>query len=313
MKKAIKEEVSFYEASDFLMNEQISKRHSVNTIEAYKHDLDDYAVFLKTYQDVYDVLDITYDNILKYIASLKRRGLSKTSISRKITTIRQFHKFLYEENISKENIAKNLKLPKSDSYLPVTLTIKEINLMIDSIDETNKIGIRNRAMLEVLFACGLRVSELLDLKLQDLHLKARYLDVIGKGNKERYVPLDQIALDALLNYLNNAREEFIVQKTNYVFLNYKGSRMSRQGFFKFIKQLSLKCNIDKNVSPHTIRHTCATTLLRGGADIRVIQNILGHSSVGTTEIYTHINRDELKDIYDKTHPKIINKENENEF
>ena len=194
-----------------------------------------------------------------------------------------------------------IESPKMESHLPQVLTIDEISKMIDSIKEDDSLGIRNKAMMETLYASGMRISELLDLTLGQLHLKDGYIVVIGKGNKERQVPIGEMAIQALRKYLLE-REKIKNKQTNILFLNYKGDRMSRQGFFKYIKNLAKENGIEKEISPHTIRHSFATHLLQNGTDLRAVQQMLGHEDISTTQIYTHIDKERLKEEYDNTFP-----------
>ncbi len=309
--KKNEEEVIFYEITDFLYYLESEKRLSTNTILAYKTDIYEYATFLKKYQKVDDVTDITKDMIERYIRSLKKAELAKTSISRKITVIKSFHRFLQQEKICKENVAINVLMPKKDFHLPTVLSIDEITLMLDSIDTNTSLGKRNKAMLETLYGTGLRISELLSLRTSDLHMNERYLTVIGKGNKERMVPLGEMAVVALRDYIENARSLISKKPGTILFYNYQGKEMSRQGFFKYIVSLAKSVGITKDISPHTIRHSFATHLLEGGTDLRVVQELLGHEDISTTQIYTHIDRSHLKDVYLNTHPLAM-KENEKE-
>lgn len=304
MKKKIDDGIGFYEISDFVQNERYAKRHSENTVLAYERDLRDYAVFLKTYRNIFDISEVEEKDINYYLQSLKRRELKKSSIQRKTTAIKMFHKFLFDEGIVKKNITLKVRNQKKDQVLPIVLTKAEIIKMLDSIKTDTPLGKRNKAMCEVLFGSGLRVSELLDLTLNDLHLKAKYLDVIGKGDKERLTPLNDFTVLCVRNYLELGRPRLLKNNTNILFLNYKGGSYSRVGFYKYIKALAKTNDINKNISPHTLRHTFATTLLEGGADIRIVQSLLGHESIKTTEIYTHIDKKRLKEVYNKSRPKL---------
>lgn len=301
MKKKQKE-IIFYEISDFRYHLQNDKRASKNTISAYTTDLEGYQNFLHEYHYINDVTEIERENIEKYIQSLKRKDLSVQSISRKIIAIKEFHKFLFTEGITKTNPALHIDTPKASKPLPVVLTIEEVSKMIDSIDTSNAIGQRNKAMMETLYASGLRISELLDLKLSNIHLREKYIIVIGKGDKERMVPLGEMAVVALRKYIEEGRLELAKKKTDILFYNYKGETMSRQGFYKYIVNLAKENGITKEISPHTIRHSFATHLLQGGTDLRIVQELLGHEDISTTQIYTHIDRNQLKDMYDHTHP-----------
>ena len=302
MKKKIEREVIFYEITDFKYYLQDTLNLSDNTIDAYISDLYQYEKFLHEYENIEDVKDIERDDIQKYIQSLKRKKLSKASISRKVIAIKEFHKFLKKEDYTKDNPAKLIETPKSDKALPQVLSVDEINKMISSIDGKDSLSIRNRAMMELLYACGLRISELLSLRLRNIHFMEKYLEVIGKGDKERVVPIGEMALSALRNYIENARSELMTNKSDLLFFNYKGEEMSRQGFFKYIKKLAKENGIEKEISPHTIRHSFATHLLEGGTDLRIVQELLGHEDISTTQIYTHLDKSRIKDMYDHTHP-----------
>lgn len=301
MKKDEKE-VVFYEISDFKYYLQGDKRCSKNTVNAYITDLNLYGEFLKKYQDVYDVADIEREHINKYLLSLKRKELSKQTIARKIIAIKEFHKFLYSENIVRSNPAQFIDTPKTDKPLPVVLTKEEIERMLSSINGEKPIDIRNRAMMETMYAAGLRISELLELRLSNLHLREKYMRIVGKGDKERLVPLGEMAIMYLRKYIEGARLELTKGNTDLLFFNYKGEKMSRQGFYKFLVNLAKDNGIEKEISPHTIRHSFATHLLEGGVDLRIVQELLGHEDISTTQIYTHIDKSKLKDLYDNTHP-----------
>ncbi len=302
MKDKEKKEIVFYEISEFKYYLEDNLRLSENTINAYVTDLYQYQDFLNKFEKINDVSEITREDIVKYIASLKRKELSKKTIARKVTCIKDFHKYLFKEGYTKENVSLHIENPKTDKSLPVVLTIEEINRMISSIDGNEPLDIRNRAMMETLYATGMRISELLDVELKDLHLNEKYIMVIGKGNKERQVPLGEMAVIAIRKYIERARLKIASKPSNLLFFNYKGEKMSRQGFFKYIKKLAQECGIEKEISPHTIRHSFATHLLEGGTDLRVVQELLGHEDISTTQIYTHIDKTKLRDIYDHSHP-----------
>lgn len=308
------EEIEFYEISDFKYYLESDKALSLNTIEAYITDIRFYSKFLKKYQHVYSVEDIDTQMIERYMLSLKREGLSKQTISRKLTSIKEFHKFLYDENICKSNPAKLVDTVKQDKKLPNVLSIEEVDKMIDSIPLETEIDIRNRAILEIMYGAGLRVSEVCDLKVKDLHLNTKYLNIIGKGNKERIVPIGDLAVEALRKYLTEARP-IITKNTysDYVFLSYQGKPLSRQSIFKLIKQLALKCGIEKEISPHTLRHSFATHLLENGVDLRYVQEMLGHEDISTTQIYTHLDSKKLHDLVNEVHPLAHRKDDNNEI
>lgn len=315
MKKEEKE-VVFYEFSDFryfLLND---KRLSKNTVDAYLSDLEQYGKFLRQYQKISDITEVERVHIERYLASLKRAGFSKTSMARKIVAIKEFHLFLYQENITHNQPQQFIELPKITKHLPTVLSKEEINMMIDSIKTDTPLGLRDKAMLETLYASGLRISELIDLKTSDLHLREKYLTVIGKGNKERIVPIGEMAVVALRNYLENGRPSLQKKGGTTLFYNYQGNLISRQALYKIIVLLAKNNGISKEISPHTIRHSFATHLLEGGTDLRIVQELLGHEDISTTQIYTHIDKSHLKEMYQHTHPLALknqqNKEKEGE-
>ena len=311
--KKVEKEISFYEFSDFKYHLQIDKRLSKNTIQAYMTDLELYGEFIKKYQlDVKFITDVQKEHIEKYIASLKRADFSKQSIARKIIAIKEFHKFLCAEKISEEDPAKFIELPKASKPLPVVLNKEEIAKMLDSIETKTPLGLRNKAMIETLYASGLRISELVGLKTSDVHLREKYIVVVGKGNKERMVPLGEMAILALRNYIEKGRPLLAKKPGNILFYNYQGNPISRQSLYKYIVKLAAENGITKEISPHTIRHSFATHLLEGGTDLRIVQELLGHEDTSTTQIYTHIDRLRLKEMYEHTHPLALKNKNEGE-
>ncbi len=307
------DEVTFYELADFRSYLETDKNLSLNTIDAYLTDLKYYAKFLKKYQKIYDVTEIETYMIERYMLSLKRQNLSKQTIARKLTSIKEFHKFLFNENITKDNPAKLIDTVKQDKKLPAVLTVEEVTKMIESINGETPIDLRNRAILEIMYGSGLRVSEVCDLKVSDLHLNTKYINIIGKGNKERIVPIGDLAIEALRKYLTKGRPE-LTKKTysDYVFLNYLGKPLSRQSVFKYIKKLAKDNEIEKEISPHTLRHSFATHLLNNGVDLRFVQELLGHEDISTTQIYTHLDSKRLHELVNEVHPLAHRKDKENE-
>ncbi len=305
-------EIQFYEFSDFRYHLQTDKRLSPNTIAAYMTDLELYGEFLVKYQEIRDITMVTEQHIQKYIGSLKRADFSKQTISRKIIAIKEFHKFLFSEKISDVDPAKFIDLPKASKPLPVVLSKEEISRMIESIEVDTPLGLRNKAMIETLYASGLRISELVNLSTADIHLREKYIVVIGKGNKERMVPLGDMAIMALRNYIEKGRPFLSKKPGNTLFYNYQGNPISRQALYKYIVKLAKENGIVKEISPHTIRHSFATHLLEGGTDLRIVQELLGHEDISTTQIYTHIDRLRLKEMYEHTHPLAIKNKKEGE-
>ncbi len=308
MKKIKEKEVIFYEIQDFKFYLESEKNLSVNTIKAYISDLEQYALYLNKYCEIDDLNQIEEVHIVKYLQNLKKNKISKTSQARKLIAIKEFHKYLKKEDITDIDVSKQVDSVKKDKKLPTVLSIEEVNRMIESIDTNDPTDIRNRALIEVLYGSGLRVSEACLLKVGDLHINNKYISIVGKGNKERIVPIGESGIDALRKYISTARPTFMKTGfSDYVFLSYLGKPLSRQSVFKFIKKLALDNNIDKEISPHTLRHSFATHLLDNGVDLRYIQEMLGHEDISTTQIYTHTNRLKLKELVESVHP-LANKE-----
>lgn len=302
-KKDNDEEVDFYEFSQFAFYLETEKHLSANTISAYMTDLKDYGKFLKKYCHIEFISEVGEVEVNKYILSLKRKDMAKKTIQRHITALKMFHKFLIDEQLTYENPMKLIQGVKLDKKIPEVLSVDEVNRMIESIETDNPIGIRNKAILEVLYGSGLRVSELTNLKLSNLHMNAKYISVIGKGDKERIVPMGESEIVALRKYIEEARPALSKNKnSNILFLNYQSNALSRVSVFKIIKDIAKKNGIMKEISPHTLRHSCATHLLQNGVDLRIVQEFLGHEDISTTEIYTHIDKSHLKEVYNNAHP-----------
>lgn len=299
----LNQEPEFYELSEFKYYLETEKALSLNTISAYMTDLRDYSKFLKKYQNVYDVNDISQEAIERYMLSLKRSGLSSKSITRKLSSIKEFHKFLFDTKTVKENPTIFIDSVKQEKKLPVVLTVEEVETIINSIKTDTPLGLRNKALIEVMYGSGLRVSEAAELKVGSLHLNSKYINIIGKGNKERIVPIGDVASEALRNYFDSGRKILTMNKfSDYVFVNYKGEPMTRQAIFKLIKKLAADNGIEKEISPHTLRHSFATHLLKNGVDLRYVQEMLGHEDISTTQIYTHLDNSHLKDLVNEIHP-----------
>lgn len=262
------------------------------------------SCFLLSKNEKIKVTDITYQDFQGYIAYLNDENIKPRSQSRMISSIRAFFKFLIIEKIVLDNPSELLETPKTGKKLPEFLTIDEINQLVNEIDRSKKEGERNLAILEVLYGCGLRVSELIELKISEIYWSDGFIRIIGKGNKERLVPLGKIASKHLKIYINEIRVHNKISEKyiDYVFLNKNGDKISRVMIFKIIKKLTDKAGIKKNISPHTLRHSFATHLVEGGADLRAVQEMLGHESITTTEIYTHLDRSYLKQVILDHHP-----------
>ena len=280
-----------------------------NTIINYSHDVKDYTDYLVKVRNVVDSNDITVDDIRSFLAHLKRNHISASSMSRKLSAIKSFHKFLVTNHYASVNVAKLISNPKQEKKLPVVLTVEEIDMLLASFNsEASPLELRNKTMVELTYSCGLRVSELVNLKLNDIHLSMHVIDVYGKGMKERIVPIGDEGASLIAKYLQEGRPKLANQKSrDFLFLNRDGAQMSRQMFFLIIKKKAKEVGITKEISPHKLRHSFATHLLERGLDLRLIQELLGHESISTTEIYTHINDARLKEIFEESHPHAYKK------
>lgn len=278
---------------------------SKNSIWAYEDDLKKLEAYSVSFCDHQSPLVFTYRQLSKFMEWIAELGFSDTTQARIVSGIKSFYKYLVLENEIKDSPAELLEKPKIRRKLPVSLSLPEIELLFAQIDRSKPGSERNLSMLETLYSCGLRVSELTDLKLSELHLNEDFIKVKGKGNKERLVPIGKLAKRSMKNYIEKVRVHISVKKGNedIVYLNNRGSKMSRVMVFYIIKELAAKAGIKKSLSPHTFRHSFASHLVEGGADLRAVQEMLGHSSINTTEIYTHIDRQFLRDNILSFHPR----------
>ena len=287
----------------YLGHLRIEKGLSSNTAQAYCHDLDHLVRFLEAEHK--DVVSATSSDLETFLATLHDLGIAPRSQARIISGVKSFYKFLISENIIDVNPTHLLPSPRLGRHLPQVLSLEEIDRMIDCIDLSKAQGQRNRAIIEVLYGCGLRVSELVDLKLSQVFEQEEYITVVGKGNKQRLIPISGEALTQIDLYLEQTRSNQVVKPgcEDILFLNRRGGKLSRVMIFYIIKELCEMAGIRKTVSPHTLRHSFATHLLEGGANLRAIQQMLGHESIATTEIYTHIDRTTLRNEILNHHPR----------
>lgn len=295
-----------YILKDFFNHLRVERNLAKNTIESYSIDINRYVNFLKE-QKVSKPENIKISLLYDFIDILNEIPLAAASISRNFSSIRMFHEFMMNEGYVKKDITENIISPKIPKRLPKVLSINEIEKILNVIDITKILGIRDRAMLELLYACGLRISELLKLRLSSIFFDEEIIRVFGKGNKERIIPFGNEARKWLKKYINYIRPELkkknILKAEDFIFLNARGGPLSRMGVWKIIQQHVKSAGIYKKVSPHTFRHSFATHLLEGGADLRAVQEMLGHSDISTTQIYTHLDRDYLKEIHKTFHPR----------
>ncbi|MCM8792080.1 MAG: site-specific tyrosine recombinase XerD [Candidatus Omnitrophica bacterium] len=287
----------------FLNYLSVEKGVSANTIYSYREDLIFYQNYLKE-KGLESHLKVKREDISEFMLKQKEKKLSSSSVARRLSAIKAFYRFLLREKIISSDPTEAIQSPKIWKKIPTTLSVEEIEKIIFQADIRTKMGIRDRAILETMYATGMRISEISNLKLEQVNLEMGFLRCIGKGNKERIIPLGRHASYAISRYLQESRNFFLGKKTSeFLFLNRRGRKISRQGLWKIIKKYAHRARINKQVKPHIIRHSFATHLLERGADLRSVQEMLGHSDVSTTQIYTHINRDRLKMIHKKFHPR----------
>ena len=290
-------------ADQFLNYLLVEKGLSHQTIEAYSRDLTAYLGFLK-HEGLDDIRQADMLFVLKHLIALRSAGLNARSRARHLVALRGFYRFLLQEGLLTEDPTRNIDLPKTGLKLPEVLSIEEVSRLLEAPDLNHPRGLRDAAMFELLYAAGLRVSELLHIKVHDVNLEAGFVKVFGKGSKERLIPIGSQAQEILAEYLNSARPRLLKLHTSYyLFVARAGKPMSRQGFWKLIKQYGRKAGIEKRISPHILRHSFASHLLEGGADLRAVQIMLGHVDISTTQIYTHVTRDQIKKIHDRLHPR----------
>lgn len=289
---------------DFYNFLKFERNFSDNTLDAYVRDIKK----LRDYSEANlqkNPEEITYEHLQEFLFQLSKEKFSERSQARWISSIKAFFKYLLEEEVREDNPATLLEGPKLGLYLPDTLSYEDVEKIISAIDLSTDLGQRNKCIIEVLYGCGLRVSELIDLKISNINFKENYLKVEGKGKKVRFVPLADYTAKLIKDYIKNIRSKYKINKKceDFLFLNSRGSSMSRVIVFIIIKELTEKAGINKKISPHTFRHSFATHLLQNGADLRYIQEMLGHSSITTTEIYTHLQTEELRDVILNFHPR----------
>lgn len=292
-------------AKGFQQYLQLEKSLSKNSIAAYLHDVKYFEQYLEQAHNGLGPLSVQYQHLLSFVHALNQAGVAAMSQARMISGLRAFYKYLLLEDVLQNDPTQFLEMPKLARKLPEVLSLEEIDQMLASIDMSKPMAHRDKAIIETLFSCGLRVSELVGLHISDIFFKDEFVKVTGKGNKERLVPIGDQALNALQIYIQQVRVHMKVNKKfeDTVFLNLMGGAFSRISVFKLIKQLAEKAGIHKTISPHTFRHSFATCLVEGGADLRAVQQMLGHESITTTEIYTHLDKRYLQETIALYHPR----------
>ncbi len=284
---------------------RIEKSLSPNSVSAYVNDINKLILFVEEHYPNLTPETVKLAQLRKFVEWMNQTGISPRTQARTISGIKSYYKFLLIEEAVENDPTTLLESPRIGRKLPEILTDDEINKLIEAIDVTKAEGLRNRAILETLYSCGLRVSELVDLKVSNLHFEQEFLRIAGKGERERLVPISKRAVEDIKKYLVNSRKKLVIEKgfENVVFLNRRGKKLSRVMIFTIIKNLADKIKLEKSISPHTFRHSFASALVQGGADLRTVQEMLGHESILTTEIYAHLDKEYLKDTVNKFHPR----------
>jgi integrase/recombinase XerD len=284
---------------------QLEKSLSHNSMEAYLHDVEKLLQFFAHKKLERTPENVTYEDLTEFIRWINELGMTATSQARIISGLKSFYKYLLIEDVLKKTPTELLEAPKTIRHLPDVLAVSEIDALIAAIDLSKPEGMRNKAILETMFSCGLRVSETVNLHISHIFFDDEFVKVTGKGDKERLVPIGQSAIKAIRLYKDNVRNHLEIKAGNsdILFLNRRGSKMSRGMIFYIIKELAKNIGLKKNISPHTFRHSFATALVEGGADLRAVQQMLGHESITTTEIYTHLDREYLRETLMQFHPR----------
>ncbi len=294
--------------NQFLEFLEVEKGYSTNTLAAYQNDLGQFLVFLQQLPEKErpkSWKSVTRDHIIHYILEMKEREYASSTIARKVAAVKSFFKFLEDTGHLSSSPAKELETPRAEKHLPATISAEDVDRLLAAPSTSTPAGMRDRAMLELLYATGLRVSELVALNIEDVDLDAGTVRCMGKGRKERVLPIYDRAREALAHYLEKGRPKLLGEgnQENALFLNRRGTRLTRQGLWLIIKRYVQEVNIKENVTPHTLRHSFATHMLRGGADLRAVQQMLGHANISTTQIYTQVTNERMREVYDETHPR----------
>jgi integrase/recombinase XerD len=281
----------------------VEKGMAQNSIMAYERDLKSYIQYLKNVETVQSLNNVQRVHIVQFLRFLKEQGKSSKTLARHIASVRAFHQFLLREKATDQDPSVQIETPRIERSLPHVLSLQEVESLLNAPKPNDHFGIRDKAMLELLYATGIRVSELIALEMDNVQLTMGF--VRCNGNKERIIPIGRAASDAIKHYLEHGRPGFISAKhqDHALFLNHQGKSLTRQGFWKILKKLALEAGINKELTPHTLRHSFATHLLENGADLRAVQEMLGHADISTTQIYTHVTKTKIKDVYSKFHPR----------
>mgnify|MGYP000126703624 FL=1 len=285
----------------FLEFLQKDKKLSNNTLQSYKRDITQYESYIN--EENLQYLKVTKDDIKKYLENLKNIGKKTSTISRNLASIRSFYQYLVRTKKIKEDPTEGIQSPKVEKRVPSVLSSKEVELLLEQPKAVDLKGIRDKAMLEFAYATGMRVTEIINLNIEDVNLKEGYVSCTN-ANKQRNIPLGAISINALKEYIKKARPYLIKSEDEKsLFVNINGKRLTRQGFWKIVKFYKEQAHIDKDITPHVLRHSFATHLLQNGADLKAVQEMMGHSDIATTQMYVRLNRNKLKEVYNKSHPR----------
>ncbi|MFB9761984.1 MULTISPECIES: site-specific tyrosine recombinase XerD [Bacillaceae] len=289
---------------DYMHYMLVEKGLSQNTIVSYERDLKSYIKYLQKVEQLSSLAEVTRLHIIGFLQGLKDANKSSKTMARHIASVRSFHQFLLRERVLERDPSVHIETPQGERKLPKVLSVAEVEALLDAPKQGGAFGLRDKAMLELLYATGLRVSELIQLDISDVHLTMGFVRCLGKGRKERIIPLGNLAIEAVGRYIERGRRELLGKNaTDALFLNLRGERLSRQGFWKILKGMAKEARIEKELTPHTLRHSFATHLLENGADLRAVQEMLGHADISTTQIYTHVSKARMKDVYKQFHPR----------
>lgn len=287
---------------DFML---VEKGLAQNTVLSYERDLKSYIHYLRNVETIETFNDVQRFQIVHFLSFLKEQGKSAKTLARHVASVRAFHQFLLREKAVEQDPTVLIETPKSERSIPKVLSMQEVEKLLDAPNQEGHFGLRDKAMLELLYATGIRVSELINIDVDHVHLTMGFVRVIGKGNKERIIPVGRTASEAIKNYIDHGRADFITKKNrdDALFLNHQGKRLTRQGFWKILKKLTAEAGIAVELTPHTLRHSFAAHLVENGADLKAVQEMLGHADISTTQIYTQVTKTRLKDVYSKFHPR----------
>ncbi|WP_163101069.1 site-specific tyrosine recombinase XerD [Peribacillus alkalitolerans] len=290
---------------DFIHFLTVEKGLAKNTLVSYTRDLKSYLKYLQQIEQITNWNTVSRGQIVHFLGHLKQQGKSSRTLARHIASIRSYHQFLLREKVTEQDPSVHIESPQPERSLPKVMSMEEVEALLEVPEKNDVFGARDKAMLELLYATGMRVSELIGLDVSDVHATMGFVRCVGKGNKERIIPIGRTALSAIEHYLGASRQTLMNRKnkTDALFLNHHGNRLTRQGFWKILKKLANEARIEKELTPHTLRHSFATHLLMNGADLRSVQEMLGHADISTTQIYTHVTNVRLKDVYKKFHPR----------